>query len=197
MTRLATVAFTAVLLMPAGVAAQQAPAPASAPAPSTTPSTAAPAVGAMVYDTTGAPVGTITAMSAGAVTIDTGAHKVPVPATSVGPGAKGLVMAMSKMQLDAAYNQATAQATAQMRAKLVPGTAVSSLHGAATVGTIKSADDQYVTLTTPKGEVKLPVAGFSTNAQGKVIVGMTADQFNAAVGGSGGTTAPATTPPAG
>ena len=174
MNRFASAGLAATLLMPASLAAQQAAAPAAA----------APAVGATVYDTSGAPIGTISSIAAGAVTIDTGAHKVPVPATSVGPGAKGPVMAMTKAQLDAAYEQASAQATAQVRAKLVPGTAVSSLHGSATLGTIKSADDQYVTLTTGKGDVKLPISGFSTDAQGKVIVGLTVDQFNAAVGGS-------------
>ena len=183
MKRFATAALAAVLLSPAGAMAQQAAAPAAAKTP---------AVGATVYDTSGAPIGTIAALGNGAVTIDTGTHKVPVPATSVGPGTKGLVMAMTKVQLDSAYEQAAAQAQAQTRSHLVPGTAVSSLHGAETIGTIKSADDQYVTVTTPKGDVKLPIAGFSTDAQGKVIVGMTAEQFNAAVSGSGGATPSAT-----
>lgn len=190
MIRAATLLVGAAMLAPATLAAQTA-------APSTT---AAPTVGATVYDTSGAPIGTISSIASGAATIDTGTHKVPVPLTSIGPGAKGAVMAMTQAQLNAAYEQASAQAGAQMRAKLVPGTAVSSLNGSATVGTIKSADAQYVTLTTAKGaEVKLPVSGFSTNAQGNVIVGMTAEQFNAAVSGA---TAPAggtagTTPPSG
>ena len=184
MNRFAIAALAAALSAPAGLAAQQAASSATATAPT---------VGATVFDTSGAPIGTITSIASGAVTIDTGAHKVPVPTASVGPGAKGLVMGMTKAQLDAAYEQASAQATTQMRAKLVPGTAVSSLNGTATIGTIKSADNQFVTLTTGKGDVKLPVGGFSTDAQGKVIVGMTADQFNAAVSGSGA----AATPPAG
>ena len=43
-------------------------------------------------------------------------------------------------------------------------------------------DAQYVTLTTAKGgEAKLPLDGFSTGPKG-LIIGMTADQFNAAIG---------------
>lgn len=183
MNRIHLMLASAALAVPASIAAQT-----TAPTPA---ATAKPAVGATVYDQSGAMVGTIASMTASAVTIDTGTHKVPVPPTSVGTNAKGVVMAMTKAQLDAAYEQASAQAGAQLKAKLVPGTPVNSLHGAATIGTIKMADDQFVTVTTAKGDVKLPVNGFSTDAQGRVIVGLTADQFNAAVGGSAAPATPA------
>lgn len=148
--------------------------------------TAAPAtkVGATVYDTSGGVVGTVSSVTADAVVISTGSHDVAVPTASVGSGAKGPTMAMTKAQLDDAYVQQQAQATAAMKAQMVPGTAVFSRNGTEQVGTIKAADAQYVTLTTAKGgEVKLPMDGFSTGPKG-LIIGMTADQFNAAIGGA-------------
>lgn len=53
--------------------------------------------------------------------------------------------------------------------------------GGTPVGTIKSMDSQYVTLTTAKGDVKLPVAGVGPGQNGAVI-GLTAAQLDAAVG---------------
>ena len=157
------------------VLAQTAPAPAAAPAT---------AVGATVYDTTGGVVGTVSSVTPDAVVISTGAHDVAVPPASVGSGAKGPTMAMTKVQLDAAFMQQQDQAAAAMKAMLVPGAAVFGSGGTTQVGTIKAADAQYVTLTTTKGgEAKLPVSGFSTGPKG-LIIGMTAEQFSAAVGGA-------------
>lgn len=48
------------------------------------------------------------------------------------------------------------------------------------VGTIKAIDATYVTLTTPKGEVKLPAAGVGPGRNG-AAVGLTAAQIDAAV----------------
>ena len=145
---------------------------------------AAATVGATVYDTTGGVVGTVSSVTPDAVVISTGTHDVAVPPASVGAGAKGPTMAMTKVQLDAAFVQQQDQAAAAMKAQLVPGAAVFSSTGDTQVGTIKAADAQYVTLTTTKGgEAKLPIGGFSTGPKG-LIIGMTAEQFNAAVGGA-------------
>ena len=48
------------------------------------------------------------------------------------------------------------------------------------VGTIKAMDSQFVTLTTEKGDVRLPVAGVGPGLKGPVI-GLTAEQLDAAV----------------
>lgn len=192
MTRFPLIVAGALLLSPVAVAAQQASTPATAATP-----TAAPTVGATVYDTSGAPVGTIATSNASVVTIDTGSHKVPVPASSIGHGAKGALIAMTQAQLNTAYEQASAQATAQVKQKLVAGTPVSGVNGTNTIATIKAADDQYVTLTTSKGDVKLPVSAFSTNAKGTVIVGMTAEQFDAALSSTTPAASTPATPPAG
>jgi hypothetical protein len=48
------------------------------------------------------------------------------------------------------------------------------------VGTIKAMDAQYVTVATDKGEVRLPAAGVGPGLKGPVI-GLTADQLDAAI----------------
>ena len=137
--------------------------------------------GATVYDPAGGVVGTVGTVTADAVVIATGTHDVAVPPTAVGAGPKGLTMAMTKVQLDAAFVQQQAQATAAMKAQLVPGAAVFSRNGTEQVGTIKVTDAQTVTLTTSKGgAVQLPIDGFSTGPKG-IIIGMTAAEFNAAI----------------
>ena len=168
----------------AGLLSATATTGASAQASTAASTTASTTVGATVYDTTGGIVGTVSSVTPDAVVISTGAHDVAVPPASVGAGAKGPTMAMTKVQLDAAFVQQQDQAAAAMKAQMVPGAAVFSSSGDTQLGTIKVADAQYVTLTTTKGgEAKLPIAGFSTGPKG-LIIGMTAAQFDAAVGGA-------------
>ena len=178
-----TLALTigSLIMVPAAALAQQAqPAPgAAAPAASATASATAPTVGATIYDSAGVALGTVASITPQAVVLNTGSAQVPVPPASIGKTDKGFAMAMTKADLDAAVASSQAQAQAALKAKLVPGTAVSGMQGAA-LGTIKTADADFVTLTTPKGDVKLPIGGFSADASGKVIVGITADQLAAA-----------------
>lgn len=165
-------------IAPAALVAQQAPVPATPPA-----ATAAPKVGATVTGKDGQPAGTIAQITAEAVVVDTGTNKVPVPPTSIGQDAKGATIAMTKAELDAAYAQAAQQAQANFASQLTPGKAVQGVNGTP-VGTIKSADAQFVTVTTAKGDVKLPVAGFGPGPDGTVRVGATAAQIDAALAAS-------------
>lgn len=189
-----TLALTigSLIMVPAAALAQQAqPAPgAAAPAASANASATAPTVGATIYDSAGVALGTVASITPQAVVLNTGSAQVPVPPASIGKTDKGFAMAMTKADLDAAVASSQAQAQAALKAKLVPGTAVSGMQGAA-LGTIKTADADFVTLTTPKGDVKLPIGGFSADASGKVIVGITADQLAAATASAatGGATA--------
>ncbi|MEH3159939.1 MAG: hypothetical protein PGN08_14015 [Sphingomonas taxi] len=196
-----TLALTigSLMMVPAAALAQQAqpgrtaiptPAPAGAAAQAGAATTAtAPTVGTTIYDSAGVALGTVASITPQAVVLNTGTAQVPVPPTSIGKTDKGFAMAMTKADLDAAIASSQAQAQAAVKAKLTPGTPVSGLQGAA-LGTIKAADDQFVTLTTAKGDVKLPIAGFSADASGKVIVGITADQLAAATAGVATTATP-------
>ncbi len=182
-----TLALTigSLMMVPAAALAQQAqPAPGAAPAaPAANAAATAPTVGATIYDSAGVALGTVASITPQAVILNTGTAQVPVPPTSIGKTDKGFAMAMTKADLDAAVASSQAQAQAAVKAKLTPGTAVAGLNGAA-LGTIKTADDQFVTVTTAKGDVKLPIAGFSADASGKVIVGITAEQLAAATAGA-------------
>lgn len=139
----------------------------------------APTVGATVYDPTGAEVGTIDAITPQAIVIATGTNKVPVPPSSLATNAQGATLSMTKAELNTAFETQQAQAMAQFKTQLVAGATVYGLNGAQ-LGTIKAADAAFVTLTTAKGDVRLPINGFGPGAQG-VTLGMTAEQLDAAM----------------
>lgn len=152
--------------------------------------TAKPVAGATIYDPQGLAVGTIETVSADAVVVNTGTNKVALPPDSIGTNDKGLVVATTKADLDAAAAQAHAASQAQLQAMLVAGTAIASSDGQP-VGTVKTADPQYVTVTTSGGvEVKLPANAFTLNQSGGLQIAMTAANFQAAVAGSGAAPAP-------
>lgn len=171
----------------------QAAQPGAAPATGAATGSTSPTPGAQVHDAQGGPVGTIVSVTPQAITVDTGAHKVGLPPNAVGPDGKGaFVSSLGKAQLDAAYEQQTQQAGAQLDAKLVNGAAVTTVNGGETAGTVKSLDAKYVTLTTSKGDVKLPRDVFGLDATGNLVVRMTAAQFDAAIAQVTPTTSTAT-----
>ena len=172
-------AVAAAALTPSVAFAQTAPATAPAGgAPAS--ATAAVATGATVYDTSGGVVGTVASTDGTNAVIDTGTNKAAVPLTSLGKGAQGPVLAMTKAQLDAAAGAQQQQASAAFRSQLVAGASVYGT-GGTKLGTIKAVDASMVTLTTDKGDAKLPVAGFGPGPQG-VTIGMTAAQLSTAMG---------------
>lgn len=175
---LKTIAIATLALTSAPALAQTA-APAPAAPAATAPATATPTVGAMVYDPTGGDVGTVTQLTPEAAVIDTGAHKAAVPLSAFSTTPKGLTITLTKVQLDEAAAAQQAQAATQLKSLLVTGTQVRG-SGGTPVGTIKAVTDQAVTLTTPKGDVALPVAGFGQDANG-LIIGMTSAQLDAAI----------------
>lgn len=200
MYRYAFIALTTALT-PIAASAQTAPAPAPAPAGAAptagATATASAAVGATVYDAQGGVVGTIASTDGANAVIDTGTVKAAIPVASLGTGAKGPTLGMSKAQLDAAAGQQQAQAAQQFQSQLTVGASVYG-PGGSTLGTIKAVDPQYVTLTTAKGDAKLPIAGFGPGTKG-VTLGMTAAQLDAAMSGAAAPAAapaPAATPPA-
>jgi len=161
------------------------------PAPAALPT---PTVGATVLDSAGTPIGTIASITPQAIVLDVDGTKIAVPPTSVGGTDKGLEMAMTKQALVDAQAQQAAAAKAAVMARLTPGTPVAGLNGAP-IGTIKATGDDMVTLTTSKGEAKLPATGFTTNATGQLIIGMTAEQLDAAMAGNGSAEPAATAEP--
>ena len=59
-------------------------------------------------------------------------------------------------------------------------TGMEVVNGDQRVGTVVTADDQFITVRTDRHEVPLPVASFTPH-EGKLLFGMTAAQLNAAV----------------
>ncbi|MEH3047721.1 hypothetical protein [Sphingomonas adhaesiva] len=187
MKSFAVFALASTIAFPAIASAQ-----AAAPAPAAQ-AGAAVSTGATVYDTSGGVVGTVDTTDGTNAVVNTGTVKAAIPLSSLGKGEKGPVLAMTKAQLEAAAGQQQAQASADFKAKLAPGATVYGT-GGTQLGTIKSADASFVTVTTPSGDAKLPIAGFGPGPQG-VTLGMTAAQLQAAMGGAAATapTASATT----
>ena len=196
MYRFALIATTA--LLPAAAIAQTtapapagAPAPTQAPAPTDAPAAGAPAapaaagaavaVGATIYDAQGGVVGTVASTDGTNAVIDTGTVKAGVPIASIGTSPKGPTLGLSKAELEAAAGQA-AQAQGDIKSQLTAGTAVYGT-GGTQLGTVKAADAQFVTLTTAKGDAKLPIGSFGPGPKG-VTIGMTQAQLDAAMGGA-------------
>ncbi len=192
-------AMLAAVSMPAAALAQTTPAPTPAPAPSAaaTPAAGAPAAatpsaakptpapgkptltaGTNVLGSDGVSVGTIESNDGTNSVLNTGTVKVTLANTSFGNSTTGPTLAMTKVQLDAAAGAKVAESSAAMKSKLVAGAQVFG-SGGNMVGTIKSADDQYVTLTTPKADVRIPISGFGSNEKG-VMLNMTDAQLDAA-----------------
>jgi hypothetical protein len=156
--------------------AQAAPTPAPGAKPVIT-------VGTTVYDPAGGTVGTIEAVSADAVTLSTGTTKVALPASAFGTSEKGTAIGMTKVELEAAAASAAASASTALQSQLVTGAQVYGQTGTTVIGTVKEKTADLVTLSTPKGDVRLPVSGFAAS-DGKIVIGMTAAEFDAAVAGS-------------
>ncbi|WP_394647209.1 hypothetical protein [uncultured Sphingomonas sp.] len=176
MKHFAILALASAAVIPAAAMAQ---APAAGQATGGATATASVTTGATVYDTSGGVVGTVESTDGTNAVVNTGTVKAAIPLTSLGKGAQGPVLAMTKAQLEAAAGQQQAQASADFKAKLVPGATVYGT-GGAQLGTIKSVDASGVTLTTADGDAVLPVTGFGPGPQG-ILLGMTAAQLKAAM----------------
>jgi len=137
-------------------------------------------VGATIYGTDGAEVGKIEEMPGGNIVIFTGKNRATLPPSAFGMNETGLLIGMTKAQLDAAVEAAEAKATAAMDAALVPNAQVFSNDGVA-VGSVKKIEGENVEVALLAGNaVTLQKQHFSTN-DGKLMLFMSAAQFHAAV----------------
>jgi len=141
---------------------------------------AAQAVGMQVVDTSGAPVGTVTAIKGDNIQVKTDKHDALLPKTSFSVSNGKLLFAMSQAQLDAAIEKSEAAANAAIAA----GATVKGVGGAA-VGTIDSVADGKVTIALQNGK-KIAIAqdGLRGNPDGSVTIGYSSEQLEALVTGS-------------
>jgi hypothetical protein len=137
------------------------------------------AVGATVLDTDGGTVGTVTSVTGGNVTVDTGSHKVAIPEASFGTTPEGPLLAMTRTQLDNAAAAAEAQQKQQLAAAIVAGADVRGSEGAV-IGKIDKIEGNLITLKGEAGSAKIPSSGLALMSDG-LHFGMSAADFAAAV----------------
>jgi preprotein translocase subunit YajC len=136
-------------------------------------------VGATVKDTAGAVVGTIDAVEANGIIVNTGRNQVAIPRASFGKTADGPLLAATKAELDAAADAAAASERQMVAALLVNGTPVMGAEGNQ-IGTVDIVENDMVVIKTEAGEAQVPAASFMRK-DGQLAIGMTAEAFAAAV----------------
>jgi len=183
-TKFALLATAALALSGVPALAQSAP-ESTATAPSAAGSSAvAVTAGAQVFDQSGGTVGKIDSVEGQFAVLATDKSKVRLPVTSFAKGDKGLIIGMTKDQVDAAASGASAQMQKDPTKLVTVGATVKDTSGG-TVGTIKQVDSQYALVATPNKEVRLPLSAFGAGTEGPVI-GMTAAQLEQAASAAGG-----------
>ena len=177
-TRILAAALATAALSPIAAQAQTA-APASA-APATQQAAVAPTVGAKVYGPDGVEAGTVEKVDAANAVVNTGTKRATLPLAAFGKNEKGLLVSMTREQLDAAVEAATAKAAGNLDQALVAGAALHSADGAA-MGKISSVSPEgIVTVEREGGSFALKKDMFTTDAQG-VALKLTAAQIQAAL----------------
>jgi preprotein translocase subunit YajC len=136
-------------------------------------------VGATVTDTGGGTVGTITAINDTTVTVHTDRHDVPLPVTSFTATDTQVLFGMTRDQLNAAVDQANAQA----QAAFVVGAQVRDRDGAL-VGTVAALDDQSVTIRMDAQQIRVPRTALAGSANGLVTGASVAELRAAAIAGT-------------
>lgn len=167
-------AFAAPLvLMSASASAQDA---ATTAAPATAAATPEVAVGATVYDASGAEVGKVKSVAAPNFVIDTGKNTATLALTALGTGPKGPVLGLTRVELDAAAEKAAADGAAALAAAIVVDASVHASDGTTVLGKIAEVSETDFILDTGKTRVKLPKTSVAKGENG-LMIGMTAQQF--------------------
>lgn len=177
--------------------AAPATAAASAPAPNVT-------VGAQVADASGGAVGTIESVSGGNAVLSTGTAKATLPVTAFAQGPNGLVIGMTKADVEAAVakagggaQSAAASSSTSTASTAAPGSGAASTQTAAAtpasitvgatvsdpkggvVGKVAAVSGNLVTVATANTKAQLPKTAFAQNENG-LVIGMTASELEAA-----------------
>ena len=133
-----------------------------------------------VVDTTGATVGTVTAINGDNIQVKTDKHEALLPKASFSVDGNKLLFGLTQAQLDAKIEESAA--TAQKA--IVAGATVNGSAGS-NVGKIDAVDNGQATIALNSGKrLQVSVTGLRGNADGTVTIGYTAEQLDALVGGS-------------
>lgn len=147
------------------------------PAPPPAPVATTLGVGMAVVDTQGAPVGSITALSADTVTVQTAKHQAVLPRASLTVSGSKALFGLSQADLDASVERAQAATPAALKV----GAAVKGKDGRS-VGTVDAVDASNVTIRLSIGpRISIPRSGIAPDASGGGTIGLTAAELEAQV----------------
>ena len=137
-------------------------------------SAAAQSVGMQIVDTNGAPVGTVVALNGDNLKVKTDKHEVLLPKSSFTADSGKLLFAMTQAQLNAQIENAIAES-----AKAIKSGAPVIGNGGAAIGKIGTVENDQATIELDTGKkIRVPMSGLRGNADGKVIIGYTAEQLD-------------------
>ena len=135
--------------------------------------------GATVYGNDDAPIGTVESNDGTTVTVDTGAHKAPLPAAALAEREGKWTVNATKAQIDSMMQAQVDAANAKRDAALVEGAMVMSADGqpAGVIYTIDDADTAIV--KSDAGIVTLTRDVFAVDEAGNLMALYTAEQLAA------------------
>ena len=137
------------------------------------------AIGMQIVDSSGAPVGTVTAIQGANIQIRTDKHDALLPKASFTADNGKLLFGLSQAQLDSKIEDAAAASQKAIAA----GATVNGSAGSP-VGKIDAVEGANVTITLASGKkIQVPSTGLRGNADGTVSIGYTGAQLDALVAG--------------
>ena len=150
-------------------------------APAAAQATAGFAVGMQVTDVNGGRVGTVTGIQGENLMIRTDRHDALLPKASFTPAEGKLLFGMTAAELNAEIDNSLASAAASV----VVGATVKGTAGTA-VGTLEALDAETATIKLASGKsIRVQRSGIRGDADGSVLIGLTAEQMEAQVEATG------------
>jgi hypothetical protein len=142
------------------------------------------AVGAKIYGSDGAEVGTVERIDGANVLVNTGSVTAALPSTTIGKGESGPVIGWTKAELEAAVTEANQAAAAKLAAALVEGAEIYSSDNVL-LGKVSTIEPDLVVVELASGPASLPKQQLAMQAD-KVTFLATAADLEAAVAAQGG-----------
>ncbi|MEQ5787008.1 hypothetical protein J3454_03805 [Erythrobacter sp. NFXS35] len=168
----ATAAVTIAVAAP--VAAQQGMAPDATQAATVQP-------GTVIYGSDGSEIGTVAGQEGEVVLVKVGERMVPIASAAINPGASGPMIALTRAEVVARFDQQMAAYQAEFDAALKKGAEVQTADNRQ-LGMIQSVSGNTVAVQGADGSMTLPKASLALNNQGKVTVRATMAQIREAMG---------------
>lgn len=135
------------------------------------------AIGTQVTDVNGGAIGTVVAIKGDNLLVKTDRHEALLPRSSFTPAKGKLFFGMTRAQLNAEIEKSLAAASAAV----APGALVKGT-GGATVGMLEAVDQATATIKLTSGKsIRVARSGIRGNADGSVMIALTADQLEARV----------------